>query len=292
MVLSDRAKPEFFHVVTANKDIDNTILKLVGGIDNYAGGVFRLPNEALKKENSEELIKRLSLDPIKKDSLYTYYTGSIKNQNTINYLQASNVKNMALFNMTEQEAKDLVGKGGIVAVDRFSNSNADTKVFPQSKNHVGTEDNFGPIYIPQAGKTIPLTIETLPYYKKIIKDYEHNTLGVSGNQITINGQPTNSYTFKQDYYWMMGDNRHRSEDSRFWGYVPENHIVGTPIFIWMSIDNFTKGFKNWSIRWDRVFTTVNGDGEPTSYFKYFLMLLAGYFVFDYFRKKRKTAKKD
>ena len=292
LVLSDRAKPEFFHVVTANKDIDNTILKLVGGIDNYAGGVFRLPNEALKKENSEELIKRLSLDPIKKDSLYTYYTGSIKNQNTINYLQASNVKNMALFNMTEQEAKDLVGKGGIVAVDRFSNSNADTKVFPQSKNHVGTEDNFGPIYIPQAGKTIPLTIETLPYYKKIIKDYEHNTLGVSGNQITINGQPTNSYTFKQDYYWMMGDNRHRSEDSRFWGYVPENHIVGTPIFIWMSIDNFTKGFKNWSIRWDRVFTTVNGDGEPTSYFKYFLMLLAGYFVFDYFRKKRKTAKKD
>ena len=91
---------------------------------------------------------------------------------------------------------------------------------------------------------------------------------------------------------MMGDNRHRSEDSRFWGYVPENHIVGTPIFIWMSIDNFTKGFKNWSIRWDRVFTTVNGDGEPTSYFKYFLMLLAGYFVFDYFRKKRKPAKKD
>tara|TARA_R110000796_G_scaffold252631_1_gene389241 strand:- start:125946 stop:127649 length:1704 start_codon:yes stop_codon:yes gene_type:complete len=293
LILSDRAKPEFYHVVTANKDIDNTILKRIGGMENYSGGVIKIPNEALKKEKSEELIKQLRLDPIKKDTLYTYYyTGSIANQNTINYLQASSAKNMALFNMTEQEAKDLVGKSGIISVERFSGSNPDTKVFPQSKNLMGTEDNFGPIYIPQAGKTIQLTIETLPYYKKIIKDYEHNTLSVSGNQITINGQPTNTYTFKQDYYWMMGDNRHRSEDSRFWGYVPENHIVGTPIFIWMSIDNFTKGFKNWSIRWDRVFTTVNGDGEPTSYFKYFLMLLAGYFVFDYFRKKRKPAKKD
>lgn len=110
---------------------------------------------------------------------------------------------------------------------------------------------------------------------------------MNGNQILINGEVANSYTFDQNYYWMMGDNRHRSEDSRFWGYVPEDHIVGTPIFIWMSIDGINDGMSNWKVRWDRVFTTVNGDGEPTSYFKYFLILLAAWFIFDFFRKRRK-----
>lgn len=87
---------------------------------------------------------------------------------------------------------------------------------------------------------------------------------------------------------MMGDNRHSSEDSRFWGYVPENHIVGTPIFIWMSVDNFNQGIFNWKPRWDRVFTTVNGDGEPVSYFRYFLIALVLYFVGSWLLKRRKT----
>ncbi|MFT7251801.1 MAG: signal peptidase I, partial [Flavobacterium sp.] len=96
-----------------------------------------------------------------------------------------------------------------------------------------------------------------------------------------------SYTFKQDYYWMMGDNRHNSEDSRYWGYVPADHIVGKPIFIWMSWDSNATGLMN-KIRWERMFTTVSGEGQPESYFKYFLFLLAGYFVFDYFRSKKKS----
>ena len=111
------------------------------------------------------------------------------------------------------------------------------------------------------------------------------------DKILINGKETNTYTVKMDYYWMMGDNRHSSEDSRVWGYVPEDHIVGKPVFIWMSIDGINDGISNWSFRWDRVFTTVGGDGEPRSYFKYFLMLLAGWFVFDFFRKKRKKKAK-
>ena len=86
---------------------------------------------------------------------------------------------------------------------------------------------------------------------------------------------------------MMGDNRQRSEDSRFWGFVPDNHIVGKPVFIWLSIEGFADGLSNWKPRWDRFFTTVSGDGEPHSYFKYFLVLLAGWFVFDFFRKKRR-----
>src|SRR5690606_22343603 len=101
----------------------------------------------------------------------------------------------------------------------------------------------------------------------------------------INRELVTSYTFKQDYYWMMGDNRHNSEDSRMWGYVPADHIVGKPVFIWFSYDSLNK-----KVRWDRVFTTVGGDGEPKSYFRWFLIVLAGYFVVDYLlkRKKKKT----
>ena len=164
-------------------------------------------------------------------------------------------------------------------------------IFPHAPDYPWNNDNYGPIYIPQKGVTIALTPKVLPLYKKIIRDYEGNTVGVSGNQISINGQVTDSYTFKQDYYWMMGDNRDHSEDSRSWGYVPANHIVGKPIFIWLSFDNFNKGITQWKPRWDRIFTTVGGDGEPRSYFRHFLIALAAWFIFDYFWKRRKKLKK-
>lgn len=168
-----------------------------------------------------------------------------------------------------------------------SKNSWDRRIFPQNSDYPWNEDYLGPIYIPQKGKTIALNLGVLPLYKKIIRDYENNTIEVSGNQISLNGKPTDSYTFKQDYYWMMGDNHHRSEDAKYWGYVPENHIVGKPVFIWMSIEGINDGFSNWQPRWDRFFTTVSGDGEPRSYFKYFLILLAAWFAFDYFRKRRK-----
>ena len=133
-----------------------------------------------------------------------------------------------------------------------------------------------------------LNLKTLPFYKRIISVYEKNDLKVVGNEIYINDKKVTSYTFKQNYYWMMGDNRHNSEDSRYWGYVPEDHIVGKPVFIWMSWDTNGKGINK--IRWERLFTTVGGDGKPQSYFKYFLGLLALYFVGDYFWKKRKASK--
>ncbi|MFS4469336.1 signal peptidase I [Maribacter sp. 2210JD10-5] len=161
-------------------------------------------------------------------------------------------------------------------------------LFPQSPDYPWNYSQMGPIYIPKEGTTVPLNLKVLPLYKKIIRDYEHNEISVNGNQILLNGKPVTSYTFKQDYYWMMGDNRDHSEDSRAWGYVPENHIVGTPIFVWMSFDNFTQSIANWRPRWNRIFTTVNGDGEPTSYFKYFLILLGAYFVGNWFWKRRKN----
>lgn len=160
--------------------------------------------------------------------------------------------------------------------------------FPQKPNlYPWNNDNFGPIYIPEAGATVDINYKTIPLYKKIIRDYEHNDVKVSGQKVFINGKEANSYTFKQDYYWMMGDNRDHSEDSRTWGYVPADHIVGKPVFLWMSFDNFNKGIANWRPRWERVFTTVGGSGEPVSYRWYFVALIVGWFVFDFIRKRRK-----
>jgi signal peptidase I len=147
---------------------------------------------------------------------------------------------------------------------------------------------LGPIYIPEAGKTIPLNKENISLYKRLISVYEKHDLKTVGDDIYIDDKKATSYTFQQNYYWMMGDNRNNSEDSRYWGFVPEDHIVGKPVFIWMSIDGINDGIKNWRIRWDRLFTTVNGEGQPESYFKYFLGLIALYVVGDYFMKKRKA----
>lgn len=174
---------------------------------------------------------------------------------------------------------------GIKSVTRIISHDTEKAIFPHNQNW--NVDNLGPIYIPEVGKTVTLNKETLPFYKRIITDYEHNTLQVNGDEILINGKLAKDYTFKQNYYWMMGDNRHNSEDSRYWGFVPEDHIVGKPIFIWMSIDGINNGIKNWKIRWNRLFTTVSGEGQPKSYFSYFLVLLALYFVGEYFWKKKK-----
>ncbi|MET6990253.1 signal peptidase I [Sediminicola arcticus] len=287
LVLSDRAKPMFLHVVSTKGQIGNAAINLLGR-NNFGGNVIKIPNEVLTQDKVDEVIdQKTTLEEFERDSLYTYYTGYIADGKVVSFLKATSENSKALFNMTEEEAKNDLGKAGIVSIKKFSFTKPETNIFPQSGQYPGTQDNLGPIYLPKAGETISLNVKVLPLYKKIIKEYEGNTLSVSGNQISINGQVTNTYTFKQGYYWMMGDNRHKSEDSRFWGYVPENHIVGKPVFIWMSIDGINDGLSNWKVRWDRVFTTVGGDGEPQSYFKYFLIALAGWFVFDYFRKKKK-----
>ena len=162
--------------------------------------------------------------------------------------------------------------------------------FPNSTLYANNRDFFGPIYIPEEGKTVAITPESIPFYKRIIEVYEgyemgeERTIAISGTQVTLNGSPITEYTFKQDYYWLMGDNRHNSQDARAWGYVPYNHVVGKPVFVWFSMDPNKKGFLN-SIRWDRVFTTVSGSGKATS-FKWVLFILLGLFVASFFKKKK------
>jgi signal peptidase I len=188
--------------------------------------------------------------------------------------------------LPETSVERLKNVPGITSVTRVISTGVEDGIFPHINKW--NKDNFGPIYIPQAGKTVHLNFMSLPFYSRIITEYEKGTLEVKGSAIYVNGVKTKTYTFKQDYYWMMGDNRHNSEDSRYWGYVPEDHIVGKPVFIWMSWDTNGKGLGK--IRWERLFTTVGGDGQPQSYFQLFLILLAVYFVGDYFWKKRKANK--
>ena len=158
--------------------------------------------------------------------------------------------------------------------------------FPNKIPYDWNEDNFGPLLIPQKGTKVDLTRKNLPLYKKIIQEYERNELEVTPTEIKINGKIVSQYTFKKDYYWMMGDNRHKSEDSRFWGFVPDDHIVGKPVFIWFSIKGINDGIKNWSVRWDRVFTTVDGPSERRSYFPYFLVFLFLWKGYTFYRKRK------
>ena len=188
--------------------------------------------------------------------------------------------------LTEESANRLSLNPIVKSVIRNISHEAEAAIFPYNTNW--NLDNLGPIYIPKKGVTVALNSKSLPFYKTIIREYEKNDLKVTGDEIRINGQIATTYTFKQDYYWMMGDNRHNSLDARYFGYTPEDHIVGKPVFIWMSLDPNGKGFNK--IRWDRVFTTVSGDGQPQSYFKYFLFALIVYFGISYIIRRRKENK--
>jgi signal peptidase I len=130
----------------------------------------------------------------------------------------------------------------------------DQSIFPYNKTLKWNLDNFGPLWIPSKGATIKIDTSNIGLYERIIDVYENNDLKIEGNKIIINGVPVHNYTFKMNYYWMMGDSRHRSADSRYWGFVPEDHIVGKPIFIWLSVDQEANGFKK--LRLGRMFMKI------------------------------------
>jgi signal peptidase I len=305
LILSDRAKPQFSYTADFKVSPGVDYEALFTELNNYTpdrGTAYSdklmffpsLTEESVKKLKAVPGIERVTrlVDTTNTSHSYSFkYDPNVKDD----FLDfVSRIKESKRFRVEEQtnnivkiynlpkEFVDIISKqkSVIVAKEIYD-------VFPNSLYYKDwTKDNFGPIYIPEAGKTVALDVKTLPLYKRIVTVYENNTLKIAGNDIYINGQKATSYQFKRNYYWMMGDNRHNSEDSRYWGFVPDDHIVGKPVFIWMSWDSNGKGLGK--VRWDRLFTTVNGDGEPQSYFKYFLILLALYFVGDHFWKKRKA----
>lgn len=177
------------------------------------------------------------------------------------------------------------------------------RIFPHNSYYKWNNDNFGPLYIPKAGTTINIDSKNIVLYERAIKNYEGNSLEIKDNKVFINGTEANSYTFKMNYYFMMGDNRHNSADSRYWGFVPEDHVVGKPVFVWMSIkeDNPNMGRREPSgfikklktslfddaSRRSRFFTFVNEDGLSRSYLMPFIIIIAGFSGFVYFRNKRR-----
>jgi signal peptidase I len=197
-----------------------------------------------------------------------------------------NNPNVYAMNLTQKKVETLKSWKIVESIKQFESPVGEKArgIFPETKNW--NADNYGPIYIPKAGVTTPLNKKTLPFYKRLITVYEGNDLKVKGDEIFINGKKVTSYTFKQDYYWMMGDNRHNSLDSRFWGYVPMDHVVGKPTFIWMSLNQHARGLKKF--RWDRIMTGISDQGNKTDHkILVFFLIIASMGANYYYKKKKK-----
>ena len=154
--------------------------------------------------------------------------------------------------MTKRTVAELSKRKDLVERLEVNTEANEWDIYPLNGNKHWTRDNYGPVWIPKKNETLLLNLDILPIYERCIRAYEGNKLEVRNGKIYINDKQTDRYTFKMDYYWMMGDNRHNSADSRYWGFVPEDHIVGKPIFIWWSSDPDGRG-----IRWSRLFRFVD-----------------------------------
>ena len=162
-----------------------------------------------------------------------------------------------VFSLTRGQASGIRNMSNVAKVTRLENTNRNLSYlsfFPYDPAFPWNEDNFGPLVIPRKGMSIDLTIENLPLYQRIIEAYEKNTLYINDSVIYVNNKPSSSYTFSMNYYFMMGDNRHNSADSRIWGFVPEDHVVGKAVLVWLSVDKNKKSLKK--IRWNRMFKKI------------------------------------
>lgn len=176
------------------------------------------------------------------------------NRSDRSYNSASSLYRMPLTKENLQKIKHFTN---VVNVNKYESINPKAvqyDIFPIDDDFKWTEDNFGPLYIPEKGKTVSINMHNLPLYERIIDTHEGNELEVRDSTIYINGKKTSEYTFKMDYYFMMGDNRHNSMDSRYWGFVPEDHVVGKAVFIWLSVDKYGRFFDK--IRWKRMFNVI------------------------------------
>ena len=225
--------------------------------ENYIKRCVAIPGDSLEIRNGqvfvngapqEEIPGLQYMHVVQTRAPFTQY--AIDNLGISEYSGNGSVYYMYL---TEEAAEKVRELDNVVSIRRYIYA-PNTDVFPNWEEPRWSQDNYGPIRIPQRGATVRLTPENLPLYRRIIETYEGHTLELDGDTIRIDGTPAGEYTFAMDYYWMMGDNRDNSADSRFWGFVPEDHIVGKASFVWLSLDANKKFPAN--IRWERLFRKV------------------------------------
>jgi signal peptidase I len=289
-VLPDRAKIQFFYKIYSSKGLSSD--KLL----RYTQKEFE--RKFIVNFKNQEEFKNVT----KYIGALNRISGNKYEISTTNYKELKEVTDHFGTSLTEVKTKvrdvnltlDLAEKlrkdSDIDSVIKVVHK-ADNAIFPHIESNQWSQDNFGPIYIPKKGATVKINSKTLPYYEQIIKNYENNNLVVHNDVIYINGQKADSYTFQQDYYWLMGDNRHNSLDARYWGHVPFDHVLGKPVMVWFSWDANAPSLiaKLKSIRWDRMFSTVHGDGEPVSYRYLVLALILLYFVYSFYKRRKKSA---
>ncbi len=250
-------------VWTDKRTFGDIIYRPVDKRENYIKRCIGIPGDSVKIVKGQLLVNGKPQKEIP-GVQYKYVvstTGGPINESLLEKMNISNSEidgsgSQYLLSLTNEQSMKLNGLKFIHSKERYilPPDKSDPALFPNDPNYAWNLDNYGPVWIPRKGKTINLTPANLPIYKRIIEVYEENNLKVRGNEIIINGMATTTYTFKMDYYWMMGDNRYNSADSRYWGFVPEDHVVGKASFVWLSLDK-NKGILP-RIRWNRFFMGV------------------------------------
>ena len=295
-ILPYRANPLFNYKIYSNNGISSSKLTSLG-INNF----IRKYEIDISNQSSNSLNKLLphllSYSQIEDNKLIIITDDKgvpIELVRSLNLSIVELLEKEKELKLTFDELKNLEQKAGFDSINRLIQNTKlyNTNYFPNNIKFNWNNDNFGPIKIPKQGQSVNINLDNLPIYKRIIKEYENNDLKIIDNNIYINQEESTSYTFKMNYYWMMGDNRYNSEDSRVWGFVPYDHVLGKPVFIWMSIDGLFEGIGNWKIRWDRVFTTVGLDGEPRSYLPHFIAFILLWQLYFFIVKKRKKSTTD
>ena len=288
--LPDRAKTQYFYTLYSKKGITTDKLKRYVPKEFQREYVISFSNQ----EQARAVSNYGSFEQIE-GSKYKITTGDKGIPSEV--IKAYNINTSEVpthqrrVNLTFEEADKLRKDSAVDSLVRSIDPKGiyQEDIFPHNIQYKWSQDNFGPIYIPKKGATVKLDSKSLPFYEQIIKNYENNNLVTFNDKIYINGKEANSYTFKQDYYWMMGDNRQNSLDARYWGYVPFDHVVGKPVLIWFSWDADAVGFMNKlkSIRWNRMFTTVGGNGKLVSYLWLAGLIIASYIGFSFYTSKKK-----
>ena len=253
--------------VRNNKDVFGDIIyRPVDRRDNYVKRCLGLPGETLQIRDGIVYVNGKAV-PQPKNVQYFYYVetdGTYIDDALYEELGISVEDRHAqgtqyILPLTAQMKKTLESKPWVKVIERIQPTESESIItYPVGTDYGWTHANYGPIWIPKKGAKVDLTLQNLPLYERCIKNYEGNDLEVKNGQIFINGKPATSYTFKMDYYWMQGDNRDNSLDSRYWGFVPEDHIVGTPAIILISFDKDHRLFDG-GIRWNRIFKMPNPD---------------------------------